>query len=94
MQHRDDVESITTDKEIIIKCLKCRKTLKVFPIQMCFIDSDQLTKQAHNLADLHQPLCSPSCCLEKCPKCHNPCLRDPGHNPGHYCCNNHQWGTA
>ncbi len=95
MEPRDDVESITLNKGVIVQCTKCRRVHKVFPFAVVVSDEVAFRRKVDALADSHKPTCTGvfvARCGVKCPSCGNVCIRDQGHGlPGHWCQDSHQW---
>lgn len=94
MELRDDVESITLNKGVIVQCTKCRLVHKVFSLAAFVSDQQRFRQEVDALADAHKPNCTGvfvSRCGVECPTCGNICIRDQRHRSGHWCQDAHQW---
>jgi hypothetical protein len=98
MTPRDDVETITLNSVVLVRCPVCKSIHAAVPFGEVIRDQEVFRQKVDQLADAHRMSCSVSVvprCGTRCPAsgCASYCILDDGHaaSQGHWCNNCHQW---
>ena len=93
---RDDVTLATLDKCFVIQCSHCKMVHEIVPFAEGIADTDALAARANSHADAHASACTREPMVQCPARCPNPscrcqCMRESGHDNGHYSQILHQW---
>ncbi len=98
MTLREDVETITLDSVVLVRCPDCKSVHAAIPLSKVVRDQEGFQQQVYQLADAHKGHCPVTIvprCGAKCSAsgCGSSCILDTGHVPsqGHWCNKSHQW---